>query len=85
MTEFTLTLPRMKLECRRCRHTWKQGVPMWSRGHLLMKRGGKIVYVEDDLGYLLDKSIDEEVLPLLREIGYSNFVDACPHCGHGDI
>ncbi len=85
MTEFTLTLPRMKLECRRCRYTWKHGVPLWDRGHLLMKRGGKIVYVEDDLGYLLDESIDVAVLPLLREIGYSAFIDACSQCGHVDI
>jgi hypothetical protein len=50
-----------------------------------MKRGGRIVYVEDDLAYLLDKSIDVAVLPLLQGIGYSAFVNACPQCDHVDI
>src|SRR5688500_1140238 len=50
MEKSTLTLPRMKLECMRCHHTWKQATPLWDRGHLLMKRGDKTVFVMDDVG-----------------------------------
>src|SRR5688572_21576807 len=84
MKESTLTLPRMKLECLRCRHTWKQAVPRWDRGHLLMKRGDKTVFVMDDLGYAFGESIKDVVAPLLRTIGYSDLTYLCPQCGDGN-
>jgi hypothetical protein len=85
MKESTLTLPRMKLECLRCRHTWKQAVPRWDRGHLLMKREDRTVFVTDDLGHELGESIQGVVAPLLRRIGFSDFsAEACPQCGHGN-
>ena len=85
MEESTLTLPVMKLECLRCRRTWKQATPMWSRGHLLMKRADKTVFVMDDLGYHFMECISVVVAPLLREIGYCDFTaDPCPRCGHGN-
>ena len=85
MNESTLTLHRMKLECTNCRHTWVQATPLWDRGHLLMKRGDKTVFVADDLGYAFGESFQVLVAPLLREIGYSDCgPDPCPRCGHGD-
>ena len=84
MKESTLTLPRMKLECPRCRHTWKQATPLWDRGHLLMKRRDKTVFVMDDLGYALGESIQDVVAPLLWTIGYSDLTCPCPQCGAGN-
>jgi hypothetical protein len=85
MKESTLTLPRMKLECMRCRNTWKQATPLWHRGHLLMKRGEKTVFVMDDVGYEFSESVHVVVAPLLRELGYSDFgFDPCPRCGHAN-
>ena len=73
----------MKLECPRCRHTWKQAVPRWDRGHLLMKRGDRKVFVTDDLGYEFGESIHSVVAPLLRTIGITDFGGGlCPQCGH---
>lgn len=82
MKHSTLTLPRMKLQCMRCHHTWKQATPLWDRGHMLMKRRDRIVFVVDDLLYALNQPIQAAVAPLLRELGYSDFVHACPECGH---
>jgi hypothetical protein len=73
----------MKLECLRCRHTWKQAVPRWDRGHLLMKRGNKTVFVADDLGYEFGESIEAVAGPLLRTIGFADFgAEVCTHCGY---
>jgi hypothetical protein len=71
----------MKLECPRCRHTWKQATPRWDRGHLLMKRGDRTVLVMDDLGYTFGESMQDVVAPLLRTIGYSDVAYPCPRCG----
>ena len=80
MKDFTLTLPRMKLECPRCRHTWKQATPRWDRGHLFMKRGDRTVFVVDVLGYAFGESMQDVVVPLLRAIGYSDLTCPCPRC-----
>lgn len=82
MKESTLTLPRIKLECLRCRNTWKQALPRWDRGHLLMKRGGRVIFVMDDLGYAFGESIQSVVAPLLQTIGFADFGgETCPGCG----
>ena len=72
----------MKLECVRCRYTWKQAIPRWDRGHLLMKRGDKAAFVSDDVRYELGDPVD--FAPMLQAIGFSEFgPDPCPRCGNG--
>lgn len=78
----TITLPRVKLECVRCRHTWKEAIPRWDRGHLLMKRGEKSVFVSDELRYELGDPVD--FAPMLEVIGFSDFGPSpCPRCREG--
>jgi hypothetical protein len=73
----------MKLECLRCRHTWKQATPLWDRGHLLMKQADRTIFVDDDLAYEFGEPIHAVVAPLLRTIGFADFgTEACPRCGH---
>lgn len=48
-----------------------------------MKRGDKVVFVFDDLGYELDDNVD--AAPLLEAIGFSSFdPNPCLQCGHSD-
>jgi hypothetical protein len=79
----TISLPRVKLECVRCRHTWQQAIPRWDRGHVLMRRGDTTVFVSDEVGYGLGERVD--CAPMLEAIGFSAFGPSpCPQCGHDD-
>ena len=81
--ETTIKLPRMKLVCERCRYRWKQAIPRWSRGHVLMKRGDKFVCVSDVVRYELGACVD--FVPMLEVIGFSVFgANPCPRCGDSD-
>lgn len=85
MEEATLTSPRVKLECPRCRHQWMQGIPLWDRGHLLMTRRSTTVAVHDSLLHHLNEETGSVVAPLLKALGFFYFsAEACSKCGHNN-
>jgi hypothetical protein len=79
MKEIAITLPMCKLSCRRCGYTWKEAVPRWDRGHVLMERENQRVFLFDDIVLELGEAVD--FASLLMPIGFSWLGSRCRDCG----
>lgn len=80
MRSTVVELYRLKLECKRCRCTWRDAVPQGDRGHILMVRGDCRVFVLDDIVYEAPVNLDE-LRETLHSLGFRNLWPTCPRCG----
>src|SRR5687767_12306306 len=79
MQPTAITLYREKLECTKCRHTWRDVVRRGDRGHIVMQRGDCRIFVLDDIVYEVPLNLDE-LRNTLLSLGFKDFSPACPRC-----
>lgn len=80
----TLKLFRESLTCKSCGHKWSGFLHGFSRGHTVLEKEGRVLFIPDDICYAFLSDYDGDYPQLFLESGWRE-LESCPHCRSKDF
>jgi len=74
-----LTLFKEILSCKKCLFSWESYAHGFSRGHSVLIKNDRILFIPDDIWYLFPDGTDFDIEKLFFKTGYRK-LESCPKC-----
>ena len=75
-----IRLFREVLSCQSCLFSWEGHVHGFSRGHAVLRKGDKLLFIPDDLAYLFPDAPNFDYCSVFENEGWVD-LESCPKCG----
>lgn len=79
-----LRLFQETLSCRDCLYSWEGYAHGFSRGHSVLIKKARIIFIADDIWYTFPKGTDFDIEAPFIELGWRP-IESCPKCGSRNL
>jgi hypothetical protein len=75
----TIDLFREHLTCKACGHAWEGFLHGFARGHTVLQKGERVLFIPDDISYAFPSDFDFTYPELFLQRGWRD-MESCPIC-----
>ena len=72
------------LSCKSCLYSWEGYAHGFSRGHSVLEKSGRVLFIADDIWYLFPEGTSFDIDALFFNLGWRQ-IESCPKCKSIDL